>query len=79
MTSICSRTLPLKEVVINYLNGVMPLFLCFSWSCVFLPWRDKTMYGSKNNRKLANHHLRLCIKETDLLLLVRIKQKEIKI
>lgn len=43
-----------------------------------LSWREKTIYGSKSNQKLANHHLRLCIKETDLLLLSRIKQKEIK-
>lgn len=43
-----------------------------------LLWRDKTIYGFKSNRKLTNHHLRLCIKETDLLLLIRIKQKEIK-
>lgn len=78
MTSICSRTLSLKEVVIKYLKGVMPSFLCFSWPYMSLPQGNKTMYGSKNNQKIANHHLRLCIKETDLLLLIRIKQKEIK-
>lgn len=78
MTSICSRTLSLKEVVIKYLKGVMPSFLCFSWPCMSLPQGNKTMYGSKNNQKIANHHLRLCIKETDLLLLIRIKQKRSK-
>lgn len=65
MASICSRTLPLKEVVIKYLNGEIPSFLCFSWSCMSLPWRDKTTYISKNSQKLANHHLRLCINETE--------------